>query len=338
MPALRDLILIRKLRGVVLPPEEVLINTYSPLRAALQSSLNPFRPDSFQAITYVLGHQQHDHRQPRGVVQTWENHRRGTALVVYLAPDRGWEDPAIWPRWLENLCQKVGERGMRRVVACLPAEDTRLSAFQHVAFHIYAQEDIFRLANPPSELRPERSNGFRPRHTRDTWALARLYGAITPPLVQQAEGLSLAGRDEAICMPISSRGTKGYVLEIGQEILGYAETRRGSQGAWIRFLLHPQARDMAEALVCGTLNRLSCQSIYCSLPDYQGGVRSALQNVGFKPCGRQVVLVRHIAVFARRPIIELAPALEKGAEAIVPVARANKGCPASSTYNVSFTT
>lgn len=332
-PALRDLILIHKLQGVVLPPEEALINAYSPLRATLLSSLNPFRSDCCQAITYMLSAQQAG-RKLRGIAQIQENRRRVTAQVVYLAPDREWEELAVWSRWLEDICQKAGERGMRRLLAHLPAEDTRLSAFQEAGFRIYAHEDLFRLGNPPSAPRAEGGNEFRPRRAEDAWGLARLYDAITPPVVQQAEGLSRAGRDEAICVPITSPGTRGYVFEIEQEILGYAETRCGSQGAWVRFLLHPHARDMAEALVRGALSRLPNQRVYCSLPDYQGGMRSALQSVGFEPFGRQALLVRYIAQFARKPFAELVPALEKGAEVIAPVARANESCPELATGNL----
>lgn len=322
-PAPRDLILIQKLQGVVLPPEEALVNAYSPLRAALLSSLNPFRPDFFQVVTYILSHQQRD-QQLLGIAQIRENHRRATAQVVYLAPDRGWEDPAIWPRWLEDICQRAGERGMRRLLVYLSAEDARLSAFQQTAFHIYAHEDLFRLANLSPEPMAERGTGFRSRRAEDAWGLARLYDAITPPVVQQAEGLSQAGQDEAICVPIASHGTRGYVLEVEQEILGYAETRCGSRGAWVRFLLHPQARGMAETLVRGALSRLPNQRVYCGLPDYQGGVRLALQSVGFEPFGRQALLVRYIAVFARKSVAELVSTLEKGAEVIAPVAQADE--------------
>jgi hypothetical protein len=116
------------------------------------------------------------------------------------------------------------------------------------------------------------------------------------------------------------------VLEIEQEILGYAELRRGSKGAWVRFLLHPQAWDMAEALVRGVLSRLVNQKVYCGIPDYQAGVRSALQSEGFEPFARQALLVRYIAVFARRSVAELVGVVEKGAEVVAPVARAGGVC------------
>lgn len=326
-PAPRDLILIRKLQGVVLPPEEALINAYSPLRATLLSSLNAFRSDLYQTITYVLSQQQD--RELRGMAQIQENHRRAAAQVVYLAPDQGWEDPVIWPRWLDDLCQKMGERDMRRLLVSLPAEDDRLAAFQRAAFHVYAQEDVFQLSGSPTEVGSEQGAGFRPRRTKDAWGLARLYDAIIPPVVQQAEGLSQASRDEAICVSIASHDTRGYVLEVGQEILGYAETRCGRRGSWVRFLLHPQAGGMAETLVRGALSRLPNQRVYCGLPDYQGGVRSALQSMGFEPFGRQALLVRYIAVFARRPVAEWVGAVEKGAGVITPVAQVNEGCCAS---------
>ena len=91
-----------------------------------------------------------------------------------------------------------------------------------------------------------------------------------------------------------------------------------------------QARGMAETLVRGALSRLPKQRVYCGLPDYQGGVRSALQSVGFESFGRKALLVRYIAVFARRSVAELVGAVEKGAEVIAPVARANESCRVSS--------
>lgn len=323
-PTPRDLIPIHKLRGVVFPSDEALINAYSPVRVALLSSLSPFRRGFFQPMTYVLSHQQ-DNQELLGIAQIQENHRRATARVVYLAPDRAWE--AIWSRWLGDLCQKAGERGMRRLLAYLPVEGACVSAFQQARFHIYAHEDIFRLADPPSQ--PMRSGGtrFRARRAEDAWGLARLYDATTPPVVQRAEGLSQAGRDEAICVPIASHDIRGYVLEIEQEVLGYAETLCGSRGTWVRFLLHPQGRDLADTLVRGVLSHLPNQRVYCGLRDYQGGVRSALQSAGFETFGRQALLVRYIAVFAPKSVAELVAALERGAEVVAPVARANEDCP-----------
>ena len=57
-PEPRDLFLIQKLQGLVLPPEEALINAYSPLRVALLGPLNPLRSGFCQTITYVLSQQE----------------------------------------------------------------------------------------------------------------------------------------------------------------------------------------------------------------------------------------------------------------------------------------
>jgi hypothetical protein len=82
---------------------------------------------------------------------------------------------------------------------------------------------------------------------------------------------------------------------------------------------------MSDALVTGVLRRLPRQElVFCGVPDYQGGVRAALQNAGFQPSGRQVRLVRYTAVFVRRSAAELASVLEKGAEMAAPVAQASQ--------------
>lgn len=334
-PTPRDLISIQKLRGVVLPPEEALINAYSPLRAALLSSLSPFRPDFLQPRSYVLTHRQDD-EELLGIAQIQENRRQATARVVYLAPDKTWEDLAISCRWLDDLCQRAGERGMRRLLACLPAEGASLLAFQQAGFYMYAHEDIFGLADVPSQSPVRAVTGLRPRRGDDAWGLARLYDATTPPVVQRAEGLRQAGRDEAICMPIASHDIQGYVLEIEQEIVGYAETRHGSRGAWLRFLLHPQAKDLADTLMRRVLGWLPNQRAYCGLRDYQGGMREALQGVGFEPFGRQALLVRYIAVFAPKSVAELVAAVERRAEVVTPVARANDGCPSLASHDLTM--
>ena len=213
---------------------------------------------------------------------------------------------------------------MRRLLAYLPVGDPRLPAFQQAGFHIYAHEDLFRLADSTSRSMTQAMRGLRSRRAEDAWGLARLHHGVTPPVVQQAEGLSRAGQDAAICAPVLASGARGYVLEEDQEIVGYSEVRCGHRGAWVHFLLHPGADDMARSLIRGTLCALPRDRVYCGLRDYQGGIGVALQGLGFEPFGRQALLVRYIAVFARRPVVALAPTLEKGAEVIAPVAQASE--------------
>jgi hypothetical protein len=263
--------------------------------------------------------------------------RRGRpeADVIYLSPSLrqpfdGAQDTAfssahevlkIWHRLLSHLCTKAGDRGIQRLFARLAEDGEEIETFQQVGFSPYTREDIFCLKNlSESNQRLDRVV-MRPQQAVDAWALQRLYANVAPRLVQKAESLGERGWERSsVDWPLRSR-SEGYVLEDNGEIVSYLLFSGGRIGHWMRMLLHPQAYDRADEVIQHGLAFLShyppCP-IYCSVREYEGGLRAPLQDWGFEPFGSQAILVKHTTVRIKEPARKLVPALDKRAEAATP--------------------
>jgi hypothetical protein len=325
----RDLLLVGNLqkKGTCLDPEIALIRPYSPLLAALSSY---FFMQEVGTSTFILEAMDQS-IQGQGLVQMRRRRGRPEADVIYLAPslrqaqDTAFstadEAPMIWHRLLSYLCARAGERGIRRLFARLAEGGEEMETFQQVGFSLYTREDIFCLKSLSESHQRLNRVAMRPQQAVDAWALQRLYAKVAPRLVQQAESLGERGWERSsVDWPLRSR-SEGYVLEDNGEIVSYLLFSGGRIGHWMRILLHPQAYDRAAEVIQHGLAFLShyppCP-IYCSVREYEGGLRVPLQDWGFEPFGSQAVLVKHTTVRIKEPAIKLVPALDKRAEAATP--------------------
>jgi hypothetical protein len=279
------------------------------------------------------------HRRRQGLAQMRQRRGRPEADVIYLAPslrqpfdsaqDRAqdtafstaYEAPTIWHRLLTHLGARAGERGIQRLFARLAEDGEEIETFQQVGFSPYTREDTFRLNSLSESHRRLDRVVMRPQQAVDAWALQRLYANVAPRLVQQAESLGERGWERSsIDWPLRAR-SEGYVLEDNGEIVSYLLFRGGRIGHWMRILLHPQAYDHADEVIQHGLAFLShyppCP-IYCNVREYEGGLRTPLQNWGFEPFGSQAILVKHTTVRIKKPARKLVPALDKRAEAATP--------------------
>ncbi|HID64523.1 MAG TPA: hypothetical protein EYP49_17535 [Anaerolineae bacterium] len=341
----RDLLLVGNLqkKGTCLDPEIALTRPYSPLLAALSSYLllqeggtSTFileAMDQSSPSTSPHGERSPErsrgtvepsgHRQMQGLAQMRQRRGRPEADVIYLAPSFSTADeaPAIWHRLLTHLCTRAGERGIQRLFARLAEDGEEIETFQQVGFSPYTREDIFRLNSlSESHQRLDRVV-MRPQQAVDAWALQRLYANVAPRLVQHVESLGERGWERSsVDWPLRAR-SEGYVLEDNGEIVSYLLFSGGRIGHWMRILLHPQAYDRADEVIQHGLAFLShyppCP-IYCSVREYEGGLRAPLQDWGFEPFGSQAVLVKHTTVRIKEPARKLVPALDKRAEAATP--------------------
>jgi hypothetical protein len=327
--SVRDLLLVANLqkKGTCLDPEIALIRPYSPLLAALSSYL---LMQEAGTSTFVL--EAMDQSSPstssggspvQGLAQMRQRRGRPEADVIYLAPSFAAADeaPTIWHRLLSHLCTRAGDRGIQRLFARLAEEGEEIGTFQQVGFSPYTREDIFCLKNlSESNQRLDRVV-MRPQQAVDAWALQRLYANVAPRLVQKAESLGERGWERSsVDWPLRSR-SEGYVLEDDGEIVSYLLFSGGRIGHWMRMLLHPQAYDRADEVIQHGLAFLShyppCP-IYCSVREYEGGLRAPLQDWGFEPFGSQAILVKHTTVRIKEPARKLVPALDKRAEVATP--------------------
>ena len=317
----RDLLVVSRLQnqGMPLGLEEALTQTYRPLLAALVGYL-PI--EGIGVFTYVCDEVE-EGRRMTGFAQVRTRKDGSEADVVYLtpSPSAAGDAKTIWCRLLEKLGLEVGERGIHRIFARLPEDGPEVEAFQQVGFSIYTREDVFRLAQIPTDLsHSERT--VRPQQPTDNWGLQGLYADVAPRLVQQAENITVREWETTPGLWPRQARREGYVLEDKGEIIGYLRIRHRQAGHWLEMLLHPQAYERADELVVQSLSLLAeypPRPIYCCLRRYQGGVRVPLEIKGFQPFASQCVMIKYTTVRVKKPALKLIPALEKRAEAATPM-------------------
>ena len=341
----RDLLLVGNLqkKGTCLDPEIALTRPYSPLLAALSSyflmqeagtstfilkAMDQSSPSTPRPFDKLRTPQARDdassgHRRVQGLAQMRQRRGRPEADVIYLAPSLSTsaEAPTIWHRLLNHLCTRAGERGIQRLFARLAEDGEEIEAFQQVGFSPYTREHIFRLNSLSDSHRRLDRVVMRPQQAVDAWALQRLYASVAPRLVRQAESLGERGWERSSVDWRLRARSEGYVLEDNGEIVSYLLFSDGRIGHWMRILLHPQAYDRANEVIQHGLAFLSHYSpcpIYCSVREYEGGLRTLLQDWGFEPFGSQAILVKHTTVRIKKPVRKLVPALDKRAEAATP--------------------
>jgi hypothetical protein len=325
--SLRHLLLVLHLQkeGIALCLEEALTQPISPLREALISYLFP-RGTGIR--TYILDYRENG-QQLLGFAQIRTRYGLPESEVVYIAPALvdGNGTYATWQRLLTHLCVVAGEQGQQRLYAHTACDGEEQRLFRHVGFMPYTYEDIYRLDRRPPFPATQRG-ALRPQTVGDSWGVQRLYAAISPRFVQQIEG-SARGQWEIRGSLWGGQGNRrGYVVEEQGEILACLQLRRGHQGSWLKILLHPQAYDWADSLVQQGVHLpgawSSCATVggegplYCSIRDYEGGLRAALDRFGFQFFARQAVMVKHTTVWAKEPLPKLLPALETRVEGAAP--------------------
>jgi len=224
---------------------------------------------------------------------------------------------AVWNRLTNHLVATAGEQGIQRVFACAADGSEEMIALLGAGFNVYTREDVFRLA-PRVHLHSARQDAVRPEQSTDRWDISRLYRAITPHLVQQAES-PVDGTDvECLCGPMAWSEGEGLVLDGHDGIVGYGHLTSGRVGHWLNILVHSRAYHRAGTLLdygLALLNHYPPYPVYCAVREYQGGVRALLQERGFDLFSGQCRLVRHTTGRVKEPARGLVPGLEKRVEA-----------------------
>lgn len=317
----RHLFLVNRLQqqGVAFNLEESLTQPYYPLRAALTAY---FTVGELGALTYVVRDNTGEVRM-EGFIQLRERRSRPEADVLFIAPAlTGNVDPGVWHHLLTHACQQAGGRGVERLFACLPEGGGEVNLFSQVGFNVYTRGDIFCFAGgKPVEIVSLPDAAIRSCRTEDAIALQQLYATVAPRLVQQAENVTGQCR---FCPPDVwpvADTRRGYVLEKNGEIVGCLTVRSGRIGHWLYVLLHPQLYDHADLLVAHGLAALRdapLAPIYCSVREYQGGLRAVLEDLGFDLFVSRALMVKHTTARVADTVRKLVPALDKRAEITTP--------------------
>jgi membrane protein YqaA with SNARE-associated domain len=310
-------------KGLALDLERGLTESNMPLRQAWLAFLTQ---QAMGRATYVL----YDAHYGEAFVQVQYRPHQAAADVAYIAPSLTDHQHAnagsAWSRLLDGVSVEVAARGIQRLFASLPEASPEKEIFQQSGFAVYACEDVFHLAQPPTNPVASAVPGLRPQRTEDWPALQKLCIAITPQRVRQIEGsIALA--------PVGGKRHLSYVLlgaspdqdpsqrrgSGGDDLVAALYLHIGRQAQWLRLLVHPDAGNIAGALIAWALGRLAGQPprpVYCNVRQYEAGLRDALQAAGFGLDHTRTLMVKQTTAWAKVPAQELVPALKGSAEPV----------------------
>lgn len=314
---LGDFFLVRRLqpRGMWLDPHLALAGGEPPMWTALSA---PFRWWAGDAVTYVT------REAGGGVIQMRVRPGRPEADIVFLAPalTGDEESAALWRRLLAHCVQQAGKQRVQRLFASVPQEaQEMLSLFVQTGFSPYTREEVYAAKRPAGSGARTGAQQVRPLAATDGRALYQLYTAITPRLVQQAEGLGESPEDAPSLPRQVAAHQQRFVLEREGEIAGLVLVQQGHSGHCLR--LWGDFREAAEPLALlerglAVLSAYPPRPVYCLVREYQSGVRTPLSERGFRPLATWSRLVKHTVVRVREPARRVLPALEPRTEPSVP--------------------
>ena len=286
-----------------------------PLTVAMMS---PFPWRGIGIATYVL-QETGDSAPSQGFVQVLKRPERPESDILALAPALTSEQPdadEIWVRLLTRMALGAGHHGVQRIFASVPADGREADVLRQVGFVPYTQETIFRLDGGPSVRPADADAGIRRQQDADAWAFQRLYHATTPPVVQHAEGP--AASESKGFLPAwweSGLHAQGYVAGGADALAAAVQIVSGPAGHWLRLWSGDGDAQTAGRLVdwCLTAVRSAhkARPIYLALRDYQGGLRTMLEERNFHPYLRRTRLVKHLVVRVREtePVLMPVPGL-----------------------------
>lgn len=285
----------------------------TPLQSALRGYFLRSRSGVF---TYVL-RVSDPVESPRGFAQATAAQSGLVWTVVRMAPllDHSEDAATVWYRLLLHLCIAAGERRVQRLLVRLPEGGAAEDVFRQAGFVAYCREQVFwrQLAKGAGHVSPR----MQPLQSEDCLDVRRLWHRVTPRPVLQAEHSDDPAHAPPLLETTLPDAGLCYVLRgHGGEVWGYLQTLVRPRGAWVRLMVHPDARDLAAEIVGHALAVLGNRPhpLYCAVREYEGGMQGVLEEQGFAPSGSYSLLVKHTTVRVRESRPKLVPALEKRVE------------------------
>jgi hypothetical protein len=219
--------------------------------------------------------------------------RNGNSLgqVTFVLPAAS--QAALVARLMDELARQAGQQGGLGLLAAVEDESPLFEGLRQSGFAVYARQRIWRLGSSP--VNDDHMGEWLPLTALDEFAIRSLYQALTPPLVQRAE-------------PFGAHGLAGMVYQQGGELLGYMEAHFGPRGILLYPLFHPEVRQPAAALraYLRGLHFSLGRPVYVAVRSYQAWLEDALRDLGAEPAFQHALMVRHLVVTQRAPV--MAPA------------------------------
>ena len=285
---------------LVLYNEALLAQAHRPFWFAAQCLLRGTGRDRAMAVYAERGR--------AAIAQAQGRYGRPEQDILYLAslgpqPQGLPSDHDIWYRLLEQICYSAGQHQVQRLFTALSSHVDVREIFRQLGFQAYTHTHVLHLSGPDwdqgTSLAP-----MRHQARRDHWAIHKLYGAITPHIVQQAE----ARNPRVWALPLAQRlngvRRRAWVLGPEDDLLAYLHLSSGISGHVFYLLIQPDAREhMPAVLRFGLAQITDSRPVYLVLREYQQELLAPAQDLGFEPIGEQTLLLKNIVVPVRRPML-----------------------------------
>ena len=238
----------------------------NPLRASsFISYLNPKR----RIYTAIIENEKKE-EFIGGIIQRSEEK---IARLAYLAPA---EAPIAL---IEHLIAHAGSWHARQVLAEINENHPLFKILRQSGFAVYSHQRIWDLSK--IQLPSTSASQWQKIKNIDLINIQNLENKIIPPLLKQVESFA--------------NSSTGMLCQ-SDELLAYIDITYGSQGIFLRPLIHPNIDNLREKLlnfVAHIPNRRE-RDIYISLRSHQAWVENTLEEMGAKTGQRQAVMVKHL--------------------------------------------
>lgn len=213
-------------------------------------------------------------------------------------------DYDLWYRLLERLCIKAGHNAIQRLYVSIWKDQLELrEIYRQLGFQAYTHQYVLQLSGPDWDQGTTISR-MRAQSRRDAWAVHKLYGLVTPHLVQQAE----VRTPRAWMLPLTQRWQpyrrSAWVFGSESDLHAYLHISSGPSAHSLTLLIHPDARDtVADVVRFGLAQLIDNRPVYLLLREYHQELLAPVENLGFQVVGETALLVKHTVVPVRRSVL-----------------------------------
>lgn len=237
---------------------------------------------------------------------TWrDDHLKGLVSARSLPSPNIWDIDclAITPEedqaataLLEGLSSAGIANQATKIFLRLDGDSPLMEAALRASFARYNMECFYSIRGKSFQLSPpEAGYSLQPEAATDEQQVFTLYSSIVPPVVRQAEGLTLKEWQEIHPQGLAGRG---FVCLKEGGLAGWFRIHARHRSFHFELLIHPKETGAGLQYMLSQITAQVPQgsSLGCWVPEFHGELGRALSLLGFTPGGEHACLVRRLAV------------------------------------------
>jgi hypothetical protein len=252
-------------------------------------------------FTYVL-HNQGNSNAFIGQV----SHPQGSQIAHgrFLSPKNALTSRYL-PELLDGLLKQIGSRGAHSLIAEVDEDSPAFGVLRQNGFSIYARQQIWKIEQAHSTS--AQTSSWRHALTGDELAVQILRNGLVPGQVQQIEA--------------TKESLDGYVFYRDEQLLAYADVKRGPRGIWLQPFVSLDAEPFEAALIdlLARLRPRASRPVYICLRSYQEWLQAPLKKLGASPGPYQAVMAKRTTLPLKVEETRRIPVANRSAEPTTPI-------------------